>query len=472
MIRAVKPGIGREIWHHAVVAGVVAITVFLFENFLRELTPGWIAAATVAVFALVFFLIFFFDLLWEQRQIPLSGAGFVDGCWRYAIRDAISRRFLGVAYLKVRSFRGEFTINGRSCMLAGSGDEQEGHFQGQGTQEGGRSLIFNYSGGEGGHDDHFGVGYYHFGAPHPRRIRLRRRDQATEVTGAFLSSLEHQRHRVIVGERLSPEEERDWDRANPEKRRELLQRYLKLADREGTGEEIIDFVRFFGREALDGEYQVVFLEAKPYEDHSSGTQRLELPRRPREAAEKNAWPKEIDHVVPFEELESALELGRLFRKFRGEIKVRLDTYNDGRPLPSNGCLSLGLGFNNLTALLGKISKLYEIRYPNGTDSFVINDGTTIIDPASLAGPAQEYAILARVLVDEVPYLVVAGHTGHGTVAACNFLLKYWRTKIIECYKTKGKDLSRHQMAAVLVHPRGQLGAEAATLHPYFREAGT
>ncbi|HXM40775.1 MAG TPA: hypothetical protein VN924_05955 [Bryobacteraceae bacterium] len=473
-------GSRREIWHHAVVAGVVAITVFLFEATLSWLnsphTPRdplrflLLLAYCAAAFVGVFILICLADWYWESRKVPLAHAGRVDGCWSYVVRDGISQQCLGASICEIRSGRGEFRIDGLTCALSKTGGEEYGDFAGEGRREG-NSIVYNYRGRQGAHNDLFGVGYYRFG--------VRDRVGATQISGEFLSSLKPRQHRVVEGEKLAHDGEIAWCRASLADRRSILKRHLKKWD-QGAGEEREDFVAIFGKQAVNSGYKVVFLDAKLPSKHSSGpTQRVVLSNPPPEAEACGALPKGIHHIVPFEELEGAVRLDQLFKRFGEGVEICLDRYyRGGDALPPNGCLSVGLGFNNLTSprLSEASNSLYWVTYPGGTDDFRIRDeGGTEVDPSSRAPAGTEYALLARILVGpaRTPYLVIAGHTGYGTVAACNFILERWR-EIVGHYKDHQKDLHEHHMAAILFHPKERCDASMCKLQVFFKvtEAAT
>jgi hypothetical protein len=259
--------------------------------------------------------------------------------------------------------------------------------------------------------------------------------------------------------------------------------------------ENADFRALFGpRRPLDepGEpapYAAVFTKAKLpplYDDHNNPTEYgylvFEYPPKGDDGHPIPAFPKGIGNLVPYEELAPVLQLDREFRKFGRKIELDLHRA-DYSELPKDGCLAMGLGFNNLTVRLGEeISKLYRVRHDEKTEALfgeeyerdyrirekiqernVLHD-TIELCPNEAWHPVtnyvsdlereQEWALLARVLsekkegADRVPYFVAAGHTAVGTAAAGYFLANHWR----KLYQLCERKLDEH-MVMIVTHPK-------------------
>ena len=125
-------GRGRELWHHAVIAGVVAITILLFEVVLIKQHEHWLRAlGCVIAFAIVFVLIYVGDSFWEahleRRAIRLPTGGNVDAYWLDVISDGLAEgSLLGGSIVRIKSFSGEFQFDGLSYMLGGNGSRKWG----------------------------------------------------------------------------------------------------------------------------------------------------------------------------------------------------------------------------------------------------------------------------------------------------------------------------------------------------------
>ncbi|MGA2902725.1 MAG: hypothetical protein ABSD98_02760 [Candidatus Korobacteraceae bacterium] len=257
------------------------------------------------------------------------------------------------------------------------------------------------------------------------------------------------------------------------------------------------FERFFGPRASpkkDG-YPAVFLRAKTprWSDEKTtpnkpdGTKfdcktlneiaererpnNVELPNRPPES--KGTFPKGLFHIVPFEDLEAVRIIDRLFSKYGTNLYMMLDPFDTNitkEPL-KEGCLSIGLGYNNVTTTLMKKSHLFEISYPNGSDDFCLRK---FDDPNQPDGRSElieipkssdwDYALFARVLLEAgrgnrpIPYIVCAGRTAGATVVTCTYLANHWE-EIAEKFRTAGNfpdSLDQYHMATVF---RYELGPE-------------
>jgi hypothetical protein len=259
-----------------------------------------------------------------------------------------------------------------------------------------------------------------------------------------------------------------------------------------------DFDSFFGPMGPDGQYPAVFLNASletlehsetdPCEEQRGGDSEVCAVRVWKwPAGAENARPKGIRQIVPYQELEVMLMLDREFRKYSRRVEIRLDDFHPGeyRPLPPYSCLSVGLGFNNLTVRLGAESGVYTVQHDqpvkgkkHTTDYFTImNYGTKnspieenhrkVIDPGAEVESDEEWALIARVLVCEtdhtapVPVLVCAGHTADGTMEACRYVAQRWRTDIWNPHREVLQD---HHMALILAHRKYPRAASARLLN--------
>jgi hypothetical protein len=242
-----------------------------------------------------------------------------------------------------------------------------------------------------------------------------------------------------------------------------------------------DFVAFFGAHSLEKEYKAVFFDGqlprlKDFVSYSRipcardifGVANLKLPRerrdlcvvrldrKPRKMEKEDpcALPKGIRQIIPLKEFVEVMKLDREFRDLGGKgIIVEEDNFREGSPdLPTNGCLSTGLGFNNLTVMLGDLSGAYEVVYKHRTDNFCRfkDRSAKPIWPRATSG--HEYALIARVLLPGrdhklIPYLVCAGHTADGTASACGYLADNWR----DIWYRHCRERQEENMAVVMTH---------------------
>ncbi|MGA2687983.1 MAG: hypothetical protein ABSE85_07935 [Candidatus Korobacteraceae bacterium] len=243
------------------------------------------------------------------------------------------------------------------------------------------------------------------------------------------------------------------------------------------------FKAFFGEGALDTQgYKVVFLSAEtppwPVGVNRIANQ-LKLCNPPEESAPESpegrvqTLPKGIFHIIPFEDLDGVLKIDREFAKYGGKLKMEYDNYREDitADLPEKGCLSVGLGYNNVTTRLMKLSDyLFEVTYKdNDSDDFRLRRHYYKDRPSGphdyetiTARKNEEYALIARVLVPKggaekpVPYIVCAGHTAKATVVACKYLATDWRT-IAEKFQEKGNlpdCVHEYNMGVVLRYTMG------------------
>ncbi|HZD32253.1 MAG TPA: hypothetical protein VE779_11390, partial [Candidatus Angelobacter sp.] len=221
------------------------------------------------------------------------------------------------------------------------------------------------------------------------------------------------------------------------------------------------FIALFGEKATTPGYGAIFSRARV-------VGKLEYPHEIANA--HNAHPKGILHTLPYEEVGPIGELDREFRKFGGALKIQLDKGDEGDDLPHYGCLSVGLGFNNITTKLSRYcSKLFEIdyvpllpkdrkRFPAGadipkiSDDFVINHNGVEAHPSKWVQVegGEDYALIARILHDGKPYIICAGRTADGTAAALKFLARHW-LRIVGLYKEDRANLETDNMVAILSH---------------------
>ena len=263
-----------------------------------------------------------------------------------------------------------------------------------------------------------------------------------------------------------------------------------------------DFLSFFGSGSLKGKHKAVFFDAQlPRLDKFCSSLRnfdtgllepqdteflkrieellqcydnaelrmVEVAHAPRGAL--HALPKGIRAIVPWQELEVVLEIDRVFQEFGGKLEIAPDRYHrGGERWPEEGCLSLGLGFNNLTVEIGEATQAYKVFYNDHTDDFhTYTEDGSIVRPKP--DPGFEYALFARVLLDlggeePTPYVVCAGHTADGTSAACHYLATKWQ----QIWTNNREDLMCKHMTGILYHRAGQpsLIQELSQIHfrPY------
>ena len=218
------------------------------------------------------------------------------------------------------------------------------------------------------------------------------------------------------------------------------------------GRDLPLFKQFFGEDVCrnDG-VPTVFLQAElpPFPETSdmSPANNIVLTDPPIEAG--NTKPKGIGHIIVFEDLEAVLAIDREFRKFGAQLQMVIDTFKS-KPLPENGCIAIGLGYNNVTLRLMKLCPdLFEVTYDEVSDDFRLGNGDT-----GDGEPCDDYALIARVLLGSsrqaIPYIICAGHTAGATIVACEFLARNWR-QLAYLYKQKvnPRRLNECNMAVIL-----------------------
>lgn len=173
-------------------------------------------------------------------------------------------------------------------------------------------------------------------------------------------------------------------------------------------------------------------------------------------------------MISFEEVTAITELDRLFRSFGKGLVIDVDRF-DQAALPERGCLSVGLGFNNLTTRLSFHSKdQFRIYYrklderdakrffvknsPNRvSDGFTVRDGEDQVWPRRiLENPDEDYALLSRILYQDQPYVICAGRSAEGTSAALRYLAHNW-LPLYEAYKGQ---LKSENFATLVIHEFG------------------
>ena len=195
---------GRELRDHAVIAGLVAAAIVVFEVRFHDAVEQkwhWLAfAGLFAVYIAAFFLIWLFDLglewVHKRERVRLGKAGIVDGDWIDGIWDGQEGHLIMGSIVNIKSTPGRFEISGISYRLDGT---RVGGFTGWGVKWEKNILSFAYDGEEATPrilrlgritDDRpdFGVGYYKFVPPHA--------GNANEFSGYFLSTLDRPVRRV------------------------------------------------------------------------------------------------------------------------------------------------------------------------------------------------------------------------------------------------------------------------------------
>jgi len=212
------------------------------------------------------------------------------------------------------------------------------------------------------------------------------------------------------------------------------------------------FKSFFGKAAFTNEgLPTVFLQAElpPITEHRKikDISNLVLSEPPLKSGKTR--PKGIGHIIPFEDLEAVLAIDREFRKYEGKIRMVLDVFRS-KPLPEEGCLSIGLGYNNVTIKLAELCPgLFEVIYDDESDDLCLGNGDKGTEEE-----CDDYALIARVLLGSsrrpVPYIICAGHTARATVVACEFLAKNW-TQLADLYRQgeSPRRLNECSMAVIL-----------------------
>jgi hypothetical protein len=228
---------------------------------------------------------------------------------------------------------------------------------------------------------------------------------------------------------------------------------IKLYEEVKCTRKVRDFRAFFGLTPSDKEYRAVFsafeFRANPH-----------LTYRHHEANAKKAQPKGVIHGTAFDELTAISKMGKLFADNGVRLEIERDKYFNPRFIPDSPCLSVGLGFNNLTTELSNSSCMFKIEYRND-EKYGFTTDVLLIRPedpeakefkAPACDPGFEYALVARVLYEGRPYVICAGHTGIGTIAALNYVSENWEHVIARFQsEPEPKNLREWHMAAVLHH---------------------
>lgn len=217
------------------------------------------------------------------------------------------------------------------------------------------------------------------------------------------------------------------------------------------------FKEFFGDAAVDDSgYPTIFsrFRAPDWGDprDQSNLNNLKVPDPPADG--KGTFPKGIGHLIPFEDLSGVLEIDAQFRKHGGRLSPEVDRYKTG-PLPTVGCISIGLGYNNVTFRLGeKSNELFHVQYDKetGSDYLLLRNNSGLCAAPASEKKDEDYGLIARVLVRKgktaVPYIVCAGHTASGTVGASEYLAENW-DRLARLYEQNDKRLDGHNLAVLV-----------------------
>jgi hypothetical protein len=201
------------------------------------------------------------------------------------------------------------------------------------------------------------------------------------------------------------------------------------------------FAEFFGRDEIVG--IVPDYSCSP----DLGTEKLEGSRPFRTTG--------VTRVVPFEDLRAATELAQFFDTRALTFRIDVDSRYPRNHLPTDAVVAIGLGFNFVTRALLEHSSIADVvTVPHDVDREADSDDFTVGDKSHPPPGKVDYALVARIPVlgkDRVlPCFVCAGRTGHGTVAAANFLRANW-SRLYGIYKSGGKDLNRHAAGFMLAY---------------------
>lgn len=203
------------------------------------------------------------------------------------------------------------------------------------------------------------------------------------------------------------------------------------------------FIEFFGER--EGGFETVLIQAElPSDSHCN----IKLCAPPDDAG--STLPEGIKHIIPFEDISAVIELDREFNRFGARLRMVYDTYKTAE-LPPGGCLSVGLGYNNVTVkLMKEHPELFQITYHDGTDDFKLGD--TMHDRVE---DGNDFALIARIVLgtekDPAIYIICAGRSATGTVVACKYLAKQWKY-LLSMYKhdQEARMTNKHSLA-VMIH---------------------
>jgi hypothetical protein len=206
----------KEIMHHGLIAGVVAMILVAVEILQRGPLREWsdhhplkfFVAALVLAYLGAFFVLALFESLLRLRQTQYlpDVKDTVDGVWAYKTMDVGGNKWNRGSVTDIKSSHLGFKIEGHSYNLADlqappdlPTKKTSGDFHGEGSLWGGDKFNFRYHGRERvaqGHRDDFGVGYYQFYRDDEDQLCIR---------GSFTGLLgtEHQRiTRTLEGIRI------------------------------------------------------------------------------------------------------------------------------------------------------------------------------------------------------------------------------------------------------------------------------
>lgn len=232
---------------------------------------------------------------------------------------------------------------------------------------------------------------------------------------------------------------------------------LKIGEEIWQQRHMDRFRAFFGDHAVENRYHIYF---------SSFTSIGGLKSDHEEATERNARPKGVANVIPYEEVAGIAELEAVFRRYGGALEICLDRHarRGAHDFPHVGCLAVGLGFNTVTTSLSRYSgHLFEISYGtfswDDADRSSVPSGNETTDELTINGERvqpdrlKDYALIARIVHNGQPYIVCAGRSAKGTAAALKYLTTRW-LDLLGAYKKK--DPMRFHMVAKLSHERDHL----------------
>ncbi|MGL6075122.1 MAG: hypothetical protein ACRC8S_13260 [Fimbriiglobus sp.] len=252
---------------------------------------------------------------------------------------------------------------------------------------------------------------------------------------------------------------------------EVLQEVLKIFRED---RDLPRFHEFFGSEVTRSEgLPVVFLGAEPPRDET-GAVTLKITHPPARAGKTK--PKGCKNLAIFEDLQAALAIEREFRKHRSKIQLQLDIYHSAETeLPPTGCISVGLGYNNVTARLAEhCPDLFVITYDDKSDDFYLGVDKQHGNDVQ----CEDYALIARVVLGSakrpVPYIICAGHSAEATFVAGEYIAKHWRL-LAQLYKHSDnpKRLNESNMAVILRYNKDAVGKPTAPFlgQPLFTHIG-
>ena len=219
------------------------------------------------------------------------------------------------------------------------------------------------------------------------------------------------------------------------------------------------------RDGLTAVFPTAMTAAEIGDDTVPRSRGLHYPNPPSEA--RDAEAKGIEYVVPLEDLQASAQLAEMCERVDVPFRTELDFLYSNRHelLPKKSLIALGLGFNHVTSRLSRMTSLFRIEYPEGTDDFLLGS-----EPHGFPKEGMDCGLVARVVIQHndnfVPHFVCAGRTAAGTMAGGFFLGRRWKD-LIAVYAAHNANLKTDSLALLIAFRHGVMDTADIYGEPVF-----